>query len=91
MLTICYAGHALDLDINLTGAPNFRSPRHPNLNVYGVAQPRVDGLKAVLSVLGCGPNRSPASPIASPTEGAQTPHSIEVSSPSSQSQASFVK
>ncbi|KAF8322469.1 hypothetical protein DL93DRAFT_2123864 [Clavulina sp. PMI_390] len=52
------SGRALDLDINLTGAPNFRTPRVPHLNVYGVAQPRVNGLKAVLSVLGCAPEKS---------------------------------
>jgi Inositol hexakisphosphate len=37
------------------GAPNFRSPRHGSLNVFGVAQPRINGIKAVLSVLGCKP------------------------------------
>lgn len=48
-------GRALNLDITLTGAPNFRGPRVGSLNVFGVAQPRVNGLKAILSVLGCMP------------------------------------
>lgn len=46
------AGRALDLAINLGGAPNFRGG---TLNVYGVAQPRISGLKAILSVLNCHP------------------------------------
>ncbi len=45
----------MNLDITLTGAPNFRGPRVGSLNVFGVAQPRINGLKAVLSVLGCTP------------------------------------
>lgn len=45
----------MNLDITLTGAPNFRGPRVGSLNVFGVAQPRVNGLKAILSVLGCMP------------------------------------
>ena len=45
----------MNLDITLTGAPNFRGPRVGSLNVFGVAQPRVNGLKAILSVLGCTP------------------------------------
>ncbi|KAF8688978.1 Inositol hexakisphosphate, partial [Rhizoctonia solani] len=53
-------GRALDLDINLQGAPNFRAPRGAAaaLNVYGAAQPRVGGLRAILSILGCNPPKS---------------------------------
>ncbi|KAI0649419.1 inositol hexakisphosphate-domain-containing protein [Trametes meyenii] len=50
------SGRALDLDINVHGAPNFRAPRQGNLNVYGVAQPRTQGLRAILSVLRCRPD-----------------------------------
>ncbi|KAK7690552.1 hypothetical protein QCA50_005650 [Cerrena zonata] len=50
------SGRALDLDINVHGAPNFRSPRQGNLNVFGVAQPRTQGLRGILSVLRCRPN-----------------------------------
>ncbi|KII85117.1 hypothetical protein PLICRDRAFT_45241 [Plicaturopsis crispa FD-325 SS-3] len=50
------SGRALDLDLNVHGAPNFRSPRQGNLNVFGVAQPRTQGLRAILSVLRCRPN-----------------------------------
>lgn len=46
----------MDLDINVHGAPNFRSPRQGNLNVFGVAQPRTQGLRGILSVLRCRPN-----------------------------------
>lgn len=49
-------GRALDLDLNVHGAPNFRAPRHSNLNVFGVAQPRTQGLRGILSVLRCRPN-----------------------------------
>ncbi|KAJ1307486.1 hypothetical protein OPQ81_001585 [Rhizoctonia solani] len=62
-------GRALDLDINLQGAPNFRAPRGAAaaLNVYGAAQPRVGGLRAILSILGCNPPKSiPSSPVISP-------------------------
>jgi hypothetical protein len=47
------SGRALDLDMNLHGAPNFRAPRRGGfgLNVFGVAQPRTQGLRAILSVL----------------------------------------
>ncbi|CAE6515835.1 unnamed protein product [Rhizoctonia solani] len=53
-------GRALDLDINLQGAPNFRAPHGAAaaLNVYGAAQPRVGGLRAILSILGCNPPES---------------------------------
>ncbi|ELU40403.1 hypothetical protein AG1IA_05558 [Rhizoctonia solani AG-1 IA] len=42
------------------GAPNFRAPRGAAaaLNVYGAAQPRVGGLRAILSILGCNPPKS---------------------------------
>ncbi|KAK7031228.1 hypothetical protein VNI00_013644 [Paramarasmius palmivorus] len=49
------AGRALDLDLNVHGAPNFRAPRQGDLNVFGVAQPRTQGLRAILSVLRCRP------------------------------------
>lgn len=48
-------GRALDLDLNVHGAPNFRAPRQGNLNVFGVAQPRTQGLRAILSALRCRP------------------------------------
>lgn len=51
------SGRAMQLDINLQGAPNFRSPRQEGFSVFGVAQPRLQGLKAILSVLGCRPNQ----------------------------------
>ncbi|KAJ6610725.1 inositol hexakisphosphate-domain-containing protein [Mycena sp. CBHHK59/15] len=50
------SGRALDLDLNVHGAPNFRAPRIGDLNVFGVAQPRTQGLRAILSVLRCRPN-----------------------------------
>ncbi|TFK40212.1 inositol hexakisphosphate-domain-containing protein [Crucibulum laeve] len=50
------SGRALDLDLNVHGAPNFRGPRQSGLNVFGVAQPRTQGLRAILSVLKCRPN-----------------------------------
>lgn len=49
------AGRALELDISLQGAPNFRQNKSA-MNVYGVAQPRLAGLKAILSMLQCGPS-----------------------------------
>jgi len=49
-------GRALDLDLNVHGAPNFRSPRQGNLNVFGAAQPRTQGLRAILSILRARPN-----------------------------------
>ncbi|OCH86618.1 hypothetical protein OBBRIDRAFT_890367 [Obba rivulosa] len=52
------SGRALDLDLNVHGAPNFRAPRQGNLNVFGVAQPRTQGLRGILSVLRCRPNIS---------------------------------
>ncbi|KAF9787481.1 inositol hexakisphosphate-domain-containing protein [Thelephora terrestris] len=50
------SGRALDLDLNVHGAPNFRSPRQGNLNVFGAAQPRTQGLRAILSILRASPN-----------------------------------
>ncbi|KAF9648669.1 hypothetical protein BDM02DRAFT_3269263 [Thelephora ganbajun] len=50
------SGRALDLDLNVHGAPNFRSPRQGNLNVFGAAQPRAQGLRAILSILRARPN-----------------------------------
>ncbi|KAG2071110.1 hypothetical protein BDR04DRAFT_1016893 [Suillus decipiens] len=47
------SGRALDLDLNVHGAPNFRASR--DTNVFGVAQPRTQGLRAILSVLRCRP------------------------------------
>ncbi|EMD34003.1 hypothetical protein CERSUDRAFT_117523 [Gelatoporia subvermispora B] len=52
------SGRALDLDLNVHGAPNFRAPKLGNLNVFGVAQPRSQGLRGILSVLRCRPNIS---------------------------------
>ncbi|KAJ7081810.1 inositol hexakisphosphate-domain-containing protein [Mycena belliarum] len=52
------SGRALDLDLNVHGAPNFRAPRIGDLNVFGVAQPRTQGLRAILSVLRCRPGAS---------------------------------
>ncbi|KAF5327539.1 hypothetical protein D9619_004360 [Psilocybe cf. subviscida] len=45
------SGRALDLDLNVHGAPNFRAPRQGDLNVFGAAQPRTQGLRAILSIL----------------------------------------
>ncbi|THU84968.1 hypothetical protein K435DRAFT_783557 [Dendrothele bispora CBS 962.96] len=45
------SGRALDLDLNVHGAPNFRAPKIGDLNVFGVAQPRTQGLRAILSIL----------------------------------------
>lgn len=51
----CVLGRALDLDLNVHGAPNFRASRHGDLNIFGAAQPRTQGLRAILSVLRCRP------------------------------------
>ncbi|EPQ54220.1 hypothetical protein GLOTRDRAFT_116807 [Gloeophyllum trabeum ATCC 11539] len=50
------SGRALDLDLNVHGAPNFRAPRQGNLNIFGAAQPRTQGLRAILSILRARPN-----------------------------------
>ncbi|PPQ64143.1 hypothetical protein CVT24_008773 [Panaeolus cyanescens] len=57
------SGRALDLDINVHGAPNFRAARHGDLNVFGAAQPRTQGLRAILSVLKCRPNNQSSSHV----------------------------
>ncbi|KAF8223849.1 hypothetical protein L208DRAFT_1314989 [Tricholoma matsutake] len=49
------SGRALDLELNIYGAPNFRAPRQGAFNVFGAAQPRSQGLKAILSILRCRP------------------------------------
>lgn len=49
------SGTALDLDFHLKGAPNWRAPKEESLNVFGVAQPTLPGLRGILSVLGCRP------------------------------------
>ncbi|OXH32476.1 hypothetical protein J008_03246 [Cryptococcus neoformans] len=48
-------GRAMDLDLNIQGAPNFRAPDEESLNVFGVAQPTSTGLKSILTLLGCQP------------------------------------
>ncbi|KAF8340378.1 inositol hexakisphosphate-domain-containing protein [Cantharellus anzutake] len=76
-------GRALNLDVTITGAPNFRSPRVGSLNVFGVAQPRINGLKAVLSVLGCRPaylNSSLKARMPNPS-GSATPLLPDIPSP----------
>ncbi|TPX58470.1 hypothetical protein SpCBS45565_g07990 [Spizellomyces sp. 'palustris'] len=40
------------LDFHLQGAPNFRSA---DLNIFGVAQPTIPGIRTILTLLGCGP------------------------------------
>lgn len=55
------SGRALDLDLNVHGAPNFRASR--NTNVFGVAQPRTQGLRAILSVLRCRPGTTSPSHV----------------------------
>jgi hypothetical protein len=49
------SGRALDLELNIHGAPNFRAPRQGAFNVFGAAQPRTQGLRAILSILRCRP------------------------------------
>ncbi|RXK36343.1 hypothetical protein M231_06380 [Tremella mesenterica] len=56
-------GRALDLDLTISGAPNFRAPDEQCLNVFGVAQPTIAGLRAILTILGCHP--SPPAPAPS--------------------------
>lgn len=57
-LNLHVLGRALDLDLNVHGAPNFRAPRQGDLNVFGAAQPRTQGLRAILSILRCRPSIS---------------------------------
>jgi hypothetical protein len=54
-LTVFMLGRALDLELNVHGAPNFRAPRQGAFNVFGAAQPRTQGLRAILSILRCRP------------------------------------
>lgn len=44
-----------NLGVHLQGAPNFRQADIPGLQVYGVAQPTITGLKTILCVLQCSP------------------------------------
>jgi hypothetical protein len=46
---------ALDLDFNLMGAPNFRAAS-TQLKVYATAQPKLNGLRTILSILSCFPH-----------------------------------
>ncbi|KAG1727742.1 inositol hexakisphosphate-domain-containing protein [Suillus lakei] len=57
------SGRALDLDLNVHGAPNFRASRPGNTNVFGVAQPRTQGLRAILSILRCRPGTTSPSHV----------------------------
>ncbi|KAG1720160.1 inositol hexakisphosphate-domain-containing protein [Suillus lakei] len=57
------SGRALDLDLNVHGAPNFRASRPGNTNVFGVAQPRTQGLRAILSILRCRPGTTSSSHV----------------------------
>lgn len=45
-----------NLDLSLQGAPNFRKADAP-LEVYGVAQPTITGLRTILTVLEAAPSR----------------------------------
>lgn len=58
-----YTGRALDLDLNVHGAPNFRAPRTGSLNVFGAAQPRSQGLRAILSILRARPTETSPSHV----------------------------
>ncbi|KAK4685163.1 hypothetical protein P7C73_g4998, partial [Tremellales sp. Uapishka_1] len=83
------SGRALDLDLNIQGAPNFRAPTEEGLNVFGVAQPTLPGLKSILTILGCQPEMpsplrrssigKPGYPLekttSNPLSGAKTPES----------------
>nr|XP_019043261.1 hypothetical protein I302_07836 [Kwoniella bestiolae CBS 10118]OCF22191.1 hypothetical protein I302_07836 [Kwoniella bestiolae CBS 10118] len=75
-------GRAMDLELTIQGAPNFRAPDEESLNVFGVAQPTSAGLKSILTLLACQPNRPirrantrrasvPASSAATPAPGEQ--------------------
>lgn len=61
------------LDVSLHGAPNFRASKYSALNIFGAAQPRLVGLKAILSILRCRPgsNSSRRCVWFSTREGAQ--------------------
>jgi hypothetical protein len=62
-LTDAHIGRALDLDLNVHGAPNFRAPRTGSLNVFGAAQPRSQGLRAILSILRARPTETSPSHV----------------------------
>lgn len=47
-----------NLGVHLQGAPNFRQAGTGGLEVYGVAQPTISGVKTILSVLQCAPPSS---------------------------------
>ncbi|KIJ28215.1 hypothetical protein M422DRAFT_54701 [Sphaerobolus stellatus SS14] len=42
-------------EMNFQGASNFRSSPQRFLRIFGVAQPQLSGIKALLSILGCRP------------------------------------
>ncbi|WWC93062.1 uncharacterized protein L201_008027 [Kwoniella dendrophila CBS 6074] len=50
-------GRAMDLELTIQGAPNFRAPDEESLNVFGVAQPTSIGLQSILTLLACQPHR----------------------------------
>jgi hypothetical protein len=52
--------------LNVQGAPNFRGPHEEGLNVYGVAQPTVPGLKSILTILSCQPQPEPERVVVQP-------------------------
>ncbi|WVR08265.1 hypothetical protein IAU60_005312 [Kwoniella sp. DSM 27419] len=82
-------GRAMDLELTIQGAPNFRAPVEESLNVFGVAQPTTIGLKSILTLLGCQPYRlqkkpsprrpsvpaSSATPVTIGASGQSTPQS----------------
>lgn len=69
-------GRALDLDLNVQGAPNFRGPHEEGLNVWGVAQPTVPGLKSILTILSCQPKQLQNKIDNDVDSGVETPLSI---------------
>nr|XP_018260510.1 uncharacterized protein I303_07432 [Kwoniella dejecticola CBS 10117]OBR82668.1 hypothetical protein I303_07432 [Kwoniella dejecticola CBS 10117] len=84
-------GRAMDLELTIQGAPNFRAPEEESLSVFGVAQPTSTGLKSILTLLACQPYRPsrrpnirrasvPASSVGEPSAGTQSqPQSRSVS------------
>jgi hypothetical protein len=58
----------VELDIRLSGAPNFRLA---DLNVYGVSQPTIPGLSTILTLLGC----HPPPPLSSAAQNSPSGHS----------------
>ncbi|WRT69446.1 uncharacterized protein IL334_006432 [Kwoniella shivajii] len=87
-------GRAMDLELTIQGAPNFRAPDEESLNVFGVAQPTEAGLKSILTLLACQPYRpirrvksrrasvpaGPSTPGLESTNGSSQPSSRVVSS-----------